>query len=192
VDRYLFWIDRVSAFSGKAVAWAIVALTGVVCYDVGMRYLVNQPTQWAFDWSYILYGTLFMVAGAYTLSRDGHVRGDLWYRALQPRTQAGIDLALYVLFFLPGITALIYAGIEFTKTSWAIREVSSVTASGTPIYPFKLMIPIAGTLLLLQGFAEMARCILCLRTGEWPRRLHDVEEADIEQIRALVEGDKKS
>ena len=162
----LFMIDRISAWSGKAFAWTVLLLTLIICYDVTLRYILNRPTQWGFDLSYILFGTLFMMAGAYTLSRNGHVRADMMYRTLKPRTQAAFDLVLYILFFLPGIAALVYAGVEFTQVSWAMKEVSSVTSSGTPIYPFKLVIPIAGGLLLLQGLAEIARCIVCLRTGQ--------------------------
>lgn len=185
-------IDRVSAWSGKLFAWTVVLLTLIVCYDVTLRYVLNRPTQWGFDLAYILFGTLFMMAGAYTLSRNGHVRADMMYRTLRPRTQAAFDLVLYVLFFLPGIAALVYAGVEFTQVSWAMKEVSSVTSSGTPIYPFKLVIPVAGGLLLLQGLAEIVRCLVCLRTGQWPQRLHDVEEEDVEAFKKILEGGKAS
>jgi TRAP-type mannitol/chloroaromatic compound transport system permease small subunit len=190
VNHYLLLIDRISAWSGKAFAWTVLILTLIVCYDVGLRYILNAPTQWGFDVSYILFGTLFMMAGAYTLSRNGHVRADMMYRTLKPRTQAWFDLVLYAVFFVPGITALVYAGVEFADVSLAMREVSSVTSSGVPIYPFKMVIPVAGFLLLLQGFAEIARCIVCIRTGEWPQRLHDVEEEDIDQLKEIISGDK--
>jgi len=189
VNRYLFLIDRISAWSGKLFAWSVVVLTLLVCFDVTLRYIFNAPNQWTFDIAYILYGLLFMMAGAYTLSRNGHVRADMMYRTMQPKTQAWFDLVLYVVFFIPGIAALVYAGIEFTQVSWAMKEVSSVTSSGVPIYPYKLAIPIAGALLLLQGFAEIIRCVLCIRTGEWPQRLHDVEEEDIEALKELISGD---
>lgn len=190
MKKYLFMIDRISAWSGKAVSWGVVLLTLIVCYDVVARYFFNAPTQWGFDVAYILFGTGFMIAGAYTLSRNGHVRADLMYRSLQPRTQAVMDLILYLLFFLPGVAALAYAGIDFTKVSWAMKEVSSVTSAGTPIYPFKLVIPVAGALLLLQSAAEIARCIICIRSGEWPQRLHDVEEEDIDQLKEILAGGK--
>ena len=189
MKRYLFMIDRISAWSGKLFSWTVVILTLLVCSDVALRYIFNAPNQWTFDLSYILYGLLFMMAGAYTLSRNGHVRADMMYRTLQPRTQAWFDLVLYILFFVPGIAALVYAGVEFTRVSWAIKEVSSVTSSGVPIYPYKLFIPISGALLLLQGIAEILRCVQCIRTGEWPQRLHDVEEEDIEQVKELLSGD---
>jgi TRAP-type mannitol/chloroaromatic compound transport system permease small subunit len=186
MNRFLFMIDRLSAWSGKAFAWSLVLLTLIVCYDVFARYVANSPTDWGFDAAYILYGVLFMMAGAYTLSRNGHVRADMMYRSLQPRTQAVIDLILYFVFFIPGVAALVYAGVEFTQVSWAQKEVSSVTAAGTPIYPFKLVIPIAGALLLLQGIAEIIRCLITIRTGQWPQRLHDVEEEDIEQLKDIL------
>lgn len=189
MNRYLFMIDRISAWSGKLFAWTVVMLTLLVCWDVTMRYVLNRPSQWVFDVAYILYGLLFMMAGAYTLSRNGHVRADMMYRSFQPRTQAWFDLVLYVVFFIPGISALVYAGIEFTQISWAMKEVSSVTSAGVPVYPYKLFIPIAGGLLLLQGIAEIIRCVQCIRTGEWPQRLHDVEEEDIEQIKELLTGE---
>lgn len=182
-------IDRLSAWSGKLFAWTVVILTLLVCFDVTLRYVLNAPNQWVFDVAYILYGLLFMMAGAYTLSRNGHVRADMMYRTMQPRTQAWFDLVLYILFFIPGISALVYAGIDVTRASWAMKEVSSVTSSGVPIYPYKMFIPIAGGLLLLQGIAEIVRCIQCIRFGEWPQRLHDVEEEDIEQLKELLTGD---
>lgn len=192
MNNYLLMVDRISAWAGKAFAWTVALLTLVICYDVALRYLVNRPTQWGFDVAYILYGTLFMMAGAYTLSRNGHVRADMMYRTFRPRTQAWIDLVLYFLFFVPGIAALVYAGVEFASISWAMKETSSVTSAGTPIYPFKLVIPVAGLLLLLQGLAEMARCVVCIRTGQWPARLHDVEEEDIEQLKDILGTDNKA
>jgi TRAP-type mannitol/chloroaromatic compound transport system permease small subunit len=187
MSSILFRIDRVSAFAGKAASWCIVLLTAVVCYDVVARYVFNAPTQWGFDVAYILYGVLFMMAGAYTLSRNGHVRGDVLYRFLSPRTQAGLDLVLYLLFFVPGILALAWFGIGFAQESWAVLERSQTSASDIPIYPLKAVIPLAGGLLLLQGLAEIARCMICLRTGEWPQRLHDVEEVDIDELKAMTQ-----
>jgi TRAP-type mannitol/chloroaromatic compound transport system permease small subunit len=191
MNRLLLLVDRISAWAGKTFAWTIVALTLVVGYEVIVR-KAGAPTRWGFDVAAILFGVLFMMAGAYTLSRNGHVRGDLLYRTLSPRVQAAMDLLLYVLFFIPGIAALVYAGWEFAGKSWTIREVSSVTGSGLPMYHFKTAIPVAGALLLLQGLAEMVRCVVCLRTGAWPARLHDVEEADLEQLKAIVGVDDKA
>jgi len=185
VSAFLLAIDRVSALAGKAFAWCIVLLTAVVGWDVVVRKL-GTPTQWGFDVSLALFGILFMMSGAYTLSRNGHVRADLLYRMLSPRAQAALDLVLYLAFFLPGIAALVYAGWEFAGKSWAIREASSVTGSGLPVWPVKAFIPLAGALLLLQAFAEMARCLICLRLGRWPARQHDVEEADVEQLKTIV------
>lgn len=179
MSRFELLVYRLSSFAGKAFAWLIVALTLVIAYDVFARYLFRAPTDWAFDTSYILYGAIFMMAGAYTLSRDGHVRGDMVYGFISPRKQALLDLILYFLFFIPGTTALIYAGTDFARMSWVLKEHSSLTSNGPPLYHFKTLIPIAGTLVLLQGLAEISRCIRCLRTGAWPRRPHDVEELDI-------------
>jgi TRAP-type mannitol/chloroaromatic compound transport system permease small subunit len=172
-------IDLVSYWSGKAFAWLIVALTFVVSIEVFKRYILNHPTAWIFDFNNMLYGTLFMMCGAYTLALAGHVRADFVYTYLKPRTQAGLDLALYFLFFIPGILGLIYAGADYAALSWRIGEHSTVTAEGPPVYHFKTVIPLAGALVMLQGFAEIARCIVCLRTGAWPSRLEDVEEIDV-------------
>jgi TRAP-type mannitol/chloroaromatic compound transport system permease small subunit len=172
-------IDRISYWSGKAFAWLIVALTFVVSVEVFKRYILNAPTAWIFDFSNMLYGTLFMMCGAYTLAAAGHVRADFVYSYLSPRTQASLDLALYVLFFIPGILGLIYAGADYAALSWRIGEHSTVTAEGPPVYHFKTVIPVAGVLVMLQGVAEIARCIVCLRTGAWPARLEDVEEIDV-------------
>jgi len=178
VQRFLYFIDGISTWVGKAAAWLIILLTTVVCVEVFKRYIMNMPTAWIFDADNIIYGTLFMLCGAYTLAQNAHVRGDFLYSSMRPRLQAGLDLALYVVFFLPGIAALIYAGADYAGDSWRIGE-HSVTANGPPIYHFKTVIPIAGMLVMLQGIAEVVRCVVCLQTGEWPARLHDVAEIDV-------------
>lgn len=179
VQGFLRAVDNVSTWSGKTFAWLIGVLTLVVSVEVFKRYILNSPTAWIFDADAMLYGTLFMMCGAYTLSQDGHVRGDFLYTNMKPRTQAWLDLVLYFLFFLPGIAALLYAGYDYAADSWRINEHSSVTAEGPPVYPFKMIIPIAGSLVLLQGFAEIIRCVICIRTGVWPERIKDVEEIDV-------------
>ncbi|TCN29704.1 TRAP transporter small permease subunit [Sinorhizobium americanum] len=179
VQRFLIRIDAISVWVGKAAAWLIIGLMALVCVEVFKRYILNAPTAWIFDASNMLYGSLFMLAGAYALAQNAHVRGDFIYSALKPRTQATLDLALYILFFLPGVAALVYAGYDYAALSWRIREHSTVTAEGPPIYYFKTVIPVAGALVMLQGLAEIVRCIACLRTGEWPRRMEDVEEMDV-------------
>jgi TRAP-type mannitol/chloroaromatic compound transport system permease small subunit len=178
VQRFLYFIDGISTWVGKAAAWLIILLTTVVCVEVFKRYIMNMPTAWIFDADNIMYGTLFMLCGAYTLAQNAHVRGDFLYSSMRPRLQAGLDLALYVVFFLPGIAALIYAGADYAGDSWRIGE-HSVTANGPPIYHFKTVIPIAGALVMLQGIAEVVRCVVCLQTGEWPARLRDVAEIDV-------------
>ena len=179
VKRLLQTIDRVSTWSGWAFAWLIVGLMLVVCIEVFKRYILNAPTAWIFDLNSMLYGTLFMMCGAYTLAVNGHVRGDFLYGRMKPRTQAALDLALYFLFFIPGILALIYAGYGFAEISWRINEHSNVTAEGPPVYHFKAIIPLAGLLVMLQGVAEIVRCVICIRTGQWPERVTDVQEIDV-------------
>jgi TRAP-type mannitol/chloroaromatic compound transport system permease small subunit len=178
-ERLIRAIDQISYWSGKAFAWLIVALTFVVSIEVFKRYILNAPTAWIYDFNNMLYGTLFMICGAYTLAAGGHVRADFIYSSMRPRSQATLDLLLYVLFFIPCMLGLIYAGSGFAADSWRIGEHSTVTAEGPPVYHFKAMIPIAGVLVMLQGLAEMARCVVCLRTGVWPPRLSDVEEIDV-------------
>ena len=187
MNRYLLAVDRLSARIGKLFAWCIVGLTVMVCYDVVVRYVLRAPTSWGLDVSLMFYAALFMMAGAYTLSRNGHVRGDVLYRFLSPRVQASLDLALYVLFFVPGIAALAWFGVGFAADSWAMLEKSQTTSNGLPVYPLKTFIPIAGALLLMQGLAEIVRCVICIRTGEWPARLHDVEELDVDEMKASLE-----
>src|SRR3989442_12686029 len=177
--RVIDFVDLISYWSGKAGAWLIVALPFVVSVEVFKRYILNAPTAWIFDFNNMLYGTLFMMCGAYTLAQGGHVRADFVYTYLRPRVQAGLDLALYFLFFIPGILGLIYAGYDYAALSWRIGEHSTVTAEGPPVYHFKTVIPVAGALVMLQGLAEIMRCIMCLRTGEWPARLEDVQEIDV-------------
>ena len=178
LQRLLIPVDRVSTYVGHFFAWTILALTFAVSYEVFSRYVFGRPTDWAFDASYILYGTLFIMAGAYALSRNAHVRGDFLYRAWKPTTQARMDLVLYFLFFFPGIIAFIYSGYGFAAQSWVTHEHSAYSPDGPPIYHYKTIIPITGVFLLLQGIVEVARCLICIRTGDWPQRLHDVEELD--------------
>jgi TRAP-type mannitol/chloroaromatic compound transport system permease small subunit len=174
-------IDQFSKTIGHAFAWCIVILTLGTCFEVFVRYLLNDPTSWAFDLSYLMYGAVFYMAGAYTLSRGGHVRADMFYRKWPERSQATVELVLYVLFFFPGILALVIAGSGYGLESMRIREVSVNSPAGVPIWPLKMMIPVGGALIALQGFAEVLRCLVCLREGSWPARLHDVEELE-EQI----------
>jgi TRAP-type mannitol/chloroaromatic compound transport system permease small subunit len=178
-QRLLYAIDEISTWVGKLAAWLIIALMTVVCIEVFKRYYLNAPTAWIFDGENMLYGTLFMLGGAYTLAQNAHVRGDFLYSSMRPRTQATLDLALYLVFFVPGIAALIYAGYDYAALSWRILEHSNVTAEGPPVYHFKTVIPIAGALVMLQGIAEIIRCVFCLRTGHWPSRLADVAETDV-------------
>jgi TRAP-type mannitol/chloroaromatic compound transport system permease small subunit len=179
VQTFLHTVDGISTWVGKAAAWLIILLTAVVCIEVFKRYIMNSPDAWIFDVDNMMYGTLFMMCGAYTLAQNAHVRGDFLYSSMRPRTQAGLDLVLYVVFFIPGIAALIYAGWGFAADSWRIAEHSNVTANGPPVYHFKSIMPIAGAFVMLQGIAEIVRAVVCLKTGVWPSRLKDVAEIDV-------------
>ncbi|HEY0857827.1 MAG TPA: TRAP transporter small permease subunit [Albitalea sp.] len=178
-------IDELNKAVGHAFAWCIVILTLGVSYEVFVRYVLRDPTSWAFDLSYILYGALFLMSGAYTLSRGGHVRADVFSRRWRPRTQAALELVLYFLFYFPGVLALVIAGWGYGHESFVIREVSVNSPVGVPIWPLKILIPAAGVLLTLQGIAEVLRCVLCLKEGQWPPRLHDVEELEEQLIQVV-------
>jgi TRAP-type mannitol/chloroaromatic compound transport system permease small subunit len=185
MQKALLAVDRFSTFVGKAFAWSAVALTLLISWEVFSRYALNRPHAWVLDAQIMLYGTLFMTAGAYTLSKNGHVRGDVLYGYFSPRTQAAIDLTLYLLFFLPGVVALTWAGWQFAQESLAIRE-QTFSAEALPLYPFKFVIPLSGAILLLQGLVEIVRCAVCLRQGRWPARDGDVEEVDVDKLREMV------
>jgi TRAP-type mannitol/chloroaromatic compound transport system permease small subunit len=185
MQSLLLAVDRLSTWFGKLCAWAVVALTLLISWEVFSRYVLNNPHAWVLDAQIMLYGLLFMAAGAYTLSKNGHVRGDVLYGFFQPRTQATIDLTLYLLFFLPGIVALTWAGWTFANESLAIRE-QTFNADPLPVYPFKFVVPIAGAFLLLQGFVEIIRCVMCIQSGAWPAREGDVEEVDVDKLKDMV------
>jgi TRAP-type mannitol/chloroaromatic compound transport system permease small subunit len=182
MDRYISFADRLSAWFGKAFAWAILIMAFGVGYEVVVRRILNAPTSWAFDVTYIMYGTLFMMGGAYTLSRDGHVRGDFIYRLWKPRTQARLEFVLYILFFFPGVTALIIAGWKYAARSWSFNEVSINSPAGVPIYQFKIILVVAGILLFIQGIAQMMRCVKCMRDGYWTHAVDEVEETETKLI----------
>jgi len=186
MQKLLLFIDRISTWVGQAFAWLILALTLLISWEVFSRYALDNPHAWAFDAMIMIYGTLFMMAGAYTLSKNGHVRGDVLYGFFPPRLQAGLDLVLYFVFFIPGVVALVWAGYRYAGESWAINEHSNITADGPPVYPFKTVIPVAGAFLLVQGIVEIIRCIVCLREGAWPSREADVEEVDVEKLKQMV------
>ena len=186
MQKLLLATDKISTFVGQFFSWLIVSLTFMISWEVFSRYVLDNPHPWAFDVMIMMYGTLFMMAGAYTLAKAGHVRGDVLYGFFEPRTQATIDLILYVVFFLPGVFALTYAGYFYAAESWAVNEHSNVTAEGPPIYPFKTMLPLAGAFLLAQGIVEIIRCVICIKTGEWPSRVQDVEEVDVDKLKEMV------
>src|SRR5574343_907329 len=185
MQKMLLTVDRVFTWFGKFTSWSVVLLTLLISWEVFSRYVLNKPHAWVLDAQIMLYGVLFMMAGAYTLAKNGHVRGDVLYGFFQPRTQASIDLTLYILFFLPGIVALTWAGWTYANESLAIRE-KTFSATPLPLYPFKFIIPLAGAMLLLQGLVEIVRCISCIKNGEWPSREQDVEEVDVDKLKQMV------
>ena len=186
MQKVLLFVDKVSTWVGQLFSWLIVSLALLITWEVFSRYAVGNPHAWAFDVMIMMYGTLFMMAGAYTLAKNGHVRGDVLYGFFPPRLQAGLDLALYIVFFIPGVIALCWAGYVYAGESWRIGEHSNITADGPPIYPFKTIIPIAGAFLLIQGVVEIIRCAICLKEGQWPSREEDVEEVDVDKLKAMV------
>ena len=186
MQNLLLLIDKISTWIGQFFSWLIVGLTLMISWEVFSRYVLDNPHPWAFDVMSMMYGTLFMMAGAYTLSKNGHVRGDVLYGFFPPRLQAWLDLILYLLFFIPGVFALAWAGYGFAADSWAISEHSNVTANGPPVYPFKTILPIAGAFLFAQGLVEIVRCIVCIKQGEWPKRGDDVDEVDVAKLKEMV------
>jgi TRAP-type mannitol/chloroaromatic compound transport system permease small subunit len=186
MQKLLLTVDKLSTFVGQAFSWLIVSLTFMISWEVFSRYALDHPHAWAFDAMIMQYGTLFMMAGAYTLAKNGHVRGDVLYSFFMPRTQATIDLILFIVFFIPGVFALTYAGYAYAAESWRMLEHSSITSEGPPIYPFKTMMPLAGAFLLLQGIIEIIRCVICIKQGEWPSREADVQEVDVDKLKEMV------
>src|SRR6185503_187866 len=186
MQSLLLFVDKVSTWVGQTFSWLIVGLTLLISWEVFSRYALDNPHAWAFDAMIMMYGTLFMMAGAYTLAKNSHVRGDVLYGFFPPRTQAAIDLTLYIVFFIPGVFALTYAGYYYAADSWHIHERSNITSEGPPIYPFKTVIPFAGAIIFVQGIVEIIRCIICLKQGYWPSREEDVEEVDVEKLKQEV------
>ena len=186
MQNVLLFIDKVSSCVGQLFSWLIVGLTFLISWEVFSRYVLNHPNPWSFDLMIMMYGSAFMMAGAYTLAKNGHVRGDVLYGFFPPRLQAFLDLILYFVFFIPGVIALVWAGYTYAAESLAINEHSTLTANGPPLYPFKMVIPISGILLLVQGCVEIVRCVICLQQGEWPARVKDVEEVDVDKLKAMV------
>ncbi len=186
MQKLLLFIDKISTWVGHAFSWFIVGLTVLISWEVFSRYALDHPHAWAFDIMIQMYGTLFMMAGAYTLAKNGHVRGDVIYGFFTPRAQAALDLTLYIVFFIPGVVALVWAGYTYAAESWAIKESSNITSEGPPYYPFKTIIPVAGAFVLVQGIVEIIRCVICLQQGDWPSREEDVQEVDVDKLKEMV------
>ena len=187
MQKLLLFVDKVSTWVGQAFSFLILALTLHVSWEVYSRYVLDAPRAWAFDVMIMMYGTLFMMAGAYTLAKNSHVRGDVIYGFFTPRAQATFDLTLYIVFFIPGVIALVWAGYTYAAESWAINEHSNITSEGPPVYPFKTVIPVAGAFVLMQGIVEIIRCVICIRQGEWPSREEDVQEVDVDKLKEMVQ-----
>lgn len=195
--KFVYAIEGLSLWVGRAFGWCILILTLSVSYEVFVRYVLNSPTVWAFDMMIQMYGALFLMCGAYALAQDTHVRADVIYRLFPVRVQAGLDFVLYFLFFFPGILALVYYGYEIASDSWRWKEVSFNSPASIQIYFFKSLIPLSGGLLVIQGIAELVRCVMAMRSGVWPERLADVKEtedllaaADLETILAAAPNRK--
>jgi TRAP-type mannitol/chloroaromatic compound transport system permease small subunit len=186
MQKLLLFVDKISTRVGQAFSFLILALTLHVSWEVFSRYVLDAPRAWAFDAMIMMYGTLFMMAGAYTLAQNSHVRGDVIYGFFTPRAQATLDLTLYIVFFIPGVTALVWAGYTYAAESWAINEHSNITSEGPPVYPFKTVIPLAGALILMQGIVEIIRCVVCIKQGKWPSRQQDVQEVDVDKLKEMV------
>ena len=186
MQKLLLFVDEISTWVGQAFSFLILALTLHVSWEVFSRYALDAPRAWAFDAMIMMYGTLFMMAGAYTLAQNSHVRGDVIYGFFTPRAQATLDLTLYIVFFIPGVTALVWAGYTYAAESWAINEHSNITSEGPPVYPFKTVIPVAGALILMQGIVEIIRCVICIKQGKWPSREQDVQEVDVDKLKEMV------
>jgi TRAP-type mannitol/chloroaromatic compound transport system permease small subunit len=186
MQKLLLFVDKVSTWVGQAFSFLILALTLHVSWEVYSRYVLDAPRAWAFDVMIMMYGTLFMMAGAYTLAKNSHVRGDVIYGFFTPRAQATLDLTLYIVFFIPGVIALVWAGYTYAAESWAINEHSNITSEGPPVYPFKTVIPVAGALVLMQGIVEIIRCVICIKQGKWPSREADVQEVDVDKLKEMV------
>src|SRR5258706_9644668 len=186
MQKLLIFVDKVSTWVGQAFSWLIVGLTLLISWEVFSRYALDHPHAWAVDRMIMMYGTLFMMAGAYTLAKNGHVRGDVLYGFFPPRLQAWLDLILYISFFVPGVVALCWAGYIYAGESWAINEHSNITSEGPPVYPFKTIIPLAGTMILVQGIVEIIRCIVCIKQGEWPSREEDRSEEHTSELQSLT------
>ena len=186
MQKLLLSVDKISTRVGQAFSFLIIALTLHVTWEVYSRYVLDSPRAWAFDVMIMMYGTLFMMAGAYTLAQNSHVRGDVIYGFFTPRSQAIVDLICYFVFFIPGVTALVWAGYTYAAESWAINEHSNITSEGPPVYPFKTVIPVAGALILMQGIVEMIRCVICIKNGDWPSRKEDIREVDVDKLKEMV------
>jgi len=193
LEKIIYSIEGLSVWVGRAFGWCILILTLAIVYEVFVRYILNAPTVWSLDMQIQMYGALFLMCGPYALAQGSHVRGDFLYRLYPVKWQATSDFVLYIIFFVPGMFALVYAGWTAAADSWRWNEVSLNSPAGIQVYYLKTLIPVVGFFMLLQGFSEMLRCVRAIQTGVWMKRLDDVKEtedllteADLETIAKIA------
>lgn len=160
-------IDKMSHWSGRIVSYLVYPMVGGLSYEVFARYLFHAPTDWAYDVTYMLYGTIFMLGAAYTLLNKGHIRTDLFYNKFSPRKQGMIDAVMYLVLFFPGMIFFLVAGIDYAAHSWITHERATLSPWRPIIYPFKTVIPVTALLLLIQGMSEFLKSIHAAKKGEW-------------------------
>jgi TRAP-type mannitol/chloroaromatic compound transport system permease small subunit len=163
--RIVLLIDALSDWSGRVVAWLIVPLMLSLTYEVLARYVFSAPTIWAYDVSYMLYGSHFMLGAGYTLYRGGHIRTDMLYHRWSPRMQGAVDAIGYLCFFFPAMLFFFWMGGQEAWHAWQILETSDASPWRPPLYPFKTVIPVTAALLLVQGVSEFLKSLHAVRTG---------------------------
>jgi TRAP-type mannitol/chloroaromatic compound transport system permease small subunit len=161
-------LDPIAVWSGRLACFMLIPLVLALTWEVVARYVFNAPTQWAYDMTFMLYGTFFMLGAAFTLQRKGHVRTDMYYERWSPRRQASIDIVCYLLFFLPVVWVFTYTGWGYFWKSFVTNE-TFVSSAWQPIaWPFKMAMPLTGVLLAIQGLSEVFKCVHTLQHGKWP------------------------
>lgn len=158
-------IDGFTDWTGTIISWLSVPLVLGVAYEVAARYLFNAPTVWAYDMTYMLYGTLFMLGAAYALHKGAHIRTDFFWEKFSTRKKGWIDAISYVVFFFPSLIMLFLISWHEFHYAYAINETSDQTPWRPVLWPFKFVVPLACLLLLIQGVSELLKSIYMVRTG---------------------------
>jgi TRAP-type mannitol/chloroaromatic compound transport system permease small subunit len=158
-------IDRFTDVTGTLISLLSIPLFLAVGYEVTARYLFNAPTVWAFDVTYMLYGTLFMLGTAYALHKGAHIRADFFWEGFSPRTKGIIDSVAYVVFFFPSLAMLCYISLHEAQYAYLINEQSDQSPWRPVLWPFKAVVPLACLLLLIQGVSELLKSLYMARTG---------------------------